>query len=166
MGKIHDWRVGIHIVVWRNAWNFEIKMPTIKRFEDLDVWKESRVLNKIIGSLIHEKKFEHNFRLINQIEGSSGSIMDNIAEGFERGTRAEFIQFLGYSKGSCGELRSQLYRALDRNYLVKDQFDDLLKLVSRISAMLHGLILYLQKTKINGLRKNNPEINKQNTIKT
>ena len=137
-------------------------MSTIKRFEDLDVWKESRTLNKIIGCLIQEKKFEHNFRLINQIEGSSGSIMDNIAEGFERGTRAEFIQFLGYSKGSCGELRSQLYRALDRNYIVQKQFDDLLKLVSRISAMIHSLIRYLQKTKINGLRKNIPEPNKQN----
>jgi four helix bundle protein len=130
-------------------------MSTIKRFEELDVWKESRALNKIIGTLIQEKNFEHNFRLINQIEGSSGSIMDNIAEGFERGTRAEFIQFLGYSKGSCGELRSQLYRALDRNYLSKQQFDELLILVSRISAMLHGLISYLQKTNINGLRKTN-----------
>jgi len=137
-------------------------MPTIKRFEDLEVWKESRVLNKIIGSLIQEKKFGYNFRLINQIEGSSGSIMDNIAEGFERGTRGEFIQFLGYSKGSCGELRSQLYRALDRNYIIQEQFDELLKLVSRISAMLHGLILYLQKTKINGLRKNITEPNNQN----
>ena len=165
MGKEHDWVDDFHIVVWLGLWNFKSKMPTIKRFEDLDVWKESRILNKIIGSLIHENKFEHNFRLINQIEGSSGSIMDNIAEGFERGTIAEFIQFLGYSKGSCGELRSQLYRALDRNYLVQDQFNELLKLVSRISAMLHGLILYLQKTKINGLRKNNPDSNKQNTIK-
>ena len=137
-------------------------MSTIKRFEDLDVWKESRTLNKIIGCLIQEKKFEHNFRLINQIEGSSGSIMDNIAEGFERGTRGEFIQFLGYSKGSCGELRSQLYRALDRNYIIQKQFDDLLKLVSRISAMIYSLIIYLQKTKINGLRKNIPEPNKQN----
>jgi four helix bundle protein len=125
-------------------------MSTIKRFEDLEVWKESRRLNKIIGCLIQKKKFEHNFRLINQIEGSSGSIMDNIAEGFERGTRGEFIQFLGYSKGSCGELRSQLYRALDRSYIVQKQFDDLLKLVSRISAMIHSLIIYLQKTKING----------------
>ena len=107
-------------------------------------------------NLYSEKKFKNNFRLINQIEGSSGSIMDNIAEGFERGTRAEFIQFLGYSKGSCGELRSQLYRAMDRNYIESNDFEFLLKLVSRISAMLHGLIIYLQKTKIGGLRKMNP----------
>jgi len=144
------------ILLWNSGQNFELKMSTINRFEDLDVWKESRALNKIIGTLIQEKKFKNNFRLINQIEGSTGSVMDNIAEGFERGTRAEFIQFLGYSKGSCGELRSQLYRALDRNYLSKDQFDELFKLASRISAMLHGLISYLQKTKINGLRKYNP----------
>ena len=134
---------------------FERKMSTIKRFEDLEVWKESRLLNKKIGALIQEQKFENNFRFINQVEGSSGSIMDNIAEGFERGTRAEFIQFLGYSKGSCGELRSQLHRALDRGYLQLNQFEDLLKIVLRISAMLQGLIVYLQKTKINGVRKMN-----------
>ena len=128
-------------------------MSTIKRFEDLDVWKESRALYKTIGSIIREKKFEHNFRLKNQIEGSSGSIMDNIAEGFERGTRNEFIVFLGYSKGSCGELRSQLYRAFDRKYIEQQQFDELLKLVSRISAMIYGLMLYLKKTKIDGVRK-------------
>ena len=128
-------------------------MSTIKRFEDLDVWKESRALNKTIGSIIRVKKFEHNFRLINQIEGSSGSIMDNIAEGFERGTRNEFIVFLGYSKGSCGELRSQLYRAFDRKYIEQQQFDELLKLASRISEMIYGLMLYLKKTKIDGVRK-------------
>ena len=128
-------------------------MSAIKRFEDLEVWKSSRVLNIKIGALIDEHKFENNYRLINQIEGSSGSIMDNIAEGFERGTRAEFIQFLGYSKGSCGELRSQLYRALDRNYIQLYQFEELLKLVTRISSMIHGLMLYLQKTKIDGIRK-------------
>jgi four helix bundle protein len=131
-------------------------MPTIKRFEELEVWKESRLLNQIIGKWLQEKKFENNFRLINQIEGSMGSIIDNIAEGFERGTKAEFIQFLGYAKGSCGELRSQLYRALDRNYIQQNNFDEMLIRLSKISAMLFGLIKYLQNSSVNGLRKKQP----------
>ena len=115
--------------------------------------KVSRELCNNIGSLIDNGSFKSNYRLIGQIEGSSGSIMDNIAEGFERGTRAEFIQFLGYSKGSCGELRSQLYRALDRKYINQQQFDDFYSLAVRISSMLQKFISYLQKTVIQGERK-------------
>jgi four helix bundle protein len=73
-------------------------LATIKKFEDVEAWKVSRELCNNIGSLIDNGSFKSNYRLIGQIEGSSGSIMDNIAGGFERGTRAEFIQFLGYSK--------------------------------------------------------------------
>jgi four helix bundle protein len=79
--------------------------------------------------------------------------MDNIAEGFERGTKAEFIQFLGYSKGSCGELRSQLYRALDKKFLNKQQFDEIYGLAVRISIILHRFIKYLQGTTIKGTRQ-------------
>lgn len=128
-------------------------MATIKKFEDVEAWKVSRELCNNIGSLIDNGSFKSNYRLIGQIEGSSGSIMDNIAEGFERGTRAEFIQFLGYSKGSCGELRSQLYRALDRKYINQQQFDDFYSLAVRISFMLQKFISYLQKTVIQGERK-------------
>lgn len=128
-------------------------MATIKKFEDVEAWKVSRELCNNIGSLIDNDSFKSNYRLIGQIEGSSGSIMDNIAEGFERGTRAEFIQFLGYSKGSCGELRSQLYRALDRKYINQQQFDDFYSLAVRISSMLQKFISYLQKTVIQGERK-------------
>ena len=128
-------------------------MSTIKTFEDLDAWKVSRELCQKIGALIDDGKFKNNFRLIGQIEGSSGSIMDNIAEGFERGTRLEFIQFLGYSKGSCGELRSQLYRALDRNYISKEQFEEYHKLAIRVSSMLQKFISYLLKSTIQGERK-------------
>ena len=79
--------------------------------------------------------------------------MDNIAEGFERGTRAEFIQFPGYSKGSCGELHSQLYRALDRKYFNQEQFDAFYCFAIRISTMLQKFISYLQKSVIPGERK-------------
>ena len=128
-------------------------MATIKKFEDVEAWKVSRELCNNIGSLIDNGSFKSNYRLIGQIEGSSGSIMDNIVEGFERGTRAEFIQFLGYSKGSCGELRSQLYRALDRKYINQQQFDDFYSLAVRISSMLQKFISYLQKIVIQGERK-------------
>lgn len=128
-------------------------MATIKRFEELDVWKLSRELCKKTGELIDSGVFKNNFRLIGQVVGSSGSIMDNIAEGFVRGTRAEFIQFLGYSKGSCGELRSQLYRIFDRNYIIKEQFDELYSMIVRISLMLQKFISYLLNTKIQGERK-------------
>ena len=128
-------------------------MATIKRFEDLDCWKISLELCNKIGELIDNGVFQKHFRLIGQIEGSSGSIMDNIAEGFERGKRAEFIQFLGYSKGSCGEFRSQLYRALGRKHITNEQFDELYNLAVRVSTMLQKFIAYLQTTEIKGVRK-------------
>ena len=128
-------------------------MATIKKFEDLDVWRISRELNKSVGELIDSGRCGNNFRFINQIEGSSGSIMDNIAEGFERGSRKEFILFLGYSKGSCGELRSQLYRMLDRKYISDEQFNEYHLLLIRTSNMLQKFIEYLQKTEVAGTRR-------------
>lgn len=128
-------------------------MATIKRFEEIEAWKVSRELCDKLSSIIEAGSFRNSYKLIGQIEGSAGSVMDNIAEGFERGTKGEFIQFLGYSKGSCGEFRSQLYRAFDRKYLTQEEFDELYKMAVRISAMLQKLIEYLQKTEIKGIRK-------------
>jgi four helix bundle protein len=131
-------------------------MATIRRFEDMETWKVARMLCSKIGILIDDGAFKKSSRFIGQIEGSSGSIMDNIAEGFERGTKGEFIQFPGYAKGSCGEVRSQLYRALDRKYIDQQQFDDFSTMPVRISAMLQKLIEYLQKTDTKGIRKKEP----------
>lgn len=128
-------------------------MASIRRFEDLEVWQKSRVLYKKILSIIQEGRLERNYRFIAQVESAVGSVMDNIAEGFERGGRLEFIQFLGYAKGSCGELRSQIYRMLDARYLLQDEFDDLLNDVISISSQLQKLIAYLQRTEIEGIRK-------------
>jgi four helix bundle protein len=128
-------------------------MATVKHFEDLEVWKLSRELCNVVGEIIDKGNFQNNFRIIGQIEGSSGSIMDNIAEGFERGTKAEFIQFLGYAKGSCGEFRSQLYRALDRKYISDNQFEELFSFCTRISSMIQNFIKYLQGSNIDGVRK-------------
>ena len=92
-------------------------MATIKRFEDLEIWQKARVLCNTIYPLTITGSFERDFKLRDQINGSSGSVMDNIAEGFELDGKNEFRQFLSISKGSCGEVRSQLYRALDRNHI-------------------------------------------------
>ena len=129
-------------------------MATIKRFEDIESWKLGKELCAIIGKHIDEGNFKRNYWLIDQIEGSSGSIMDNIAEGFERGTKGEFVQFLGYAKGSSGEFRSQLYRALNRGYITQPEFDELYTLATNFSGKLQKFIEYLLKTGIAGSRKN------------
>ncbi len=129
-------------------------MAKIERFEDIVSLKEARVLNKILGDLIDGGRFKQNYRLINQIEGSAGSIMDNIAEGFERGGNKEFIQFLYIAKGSCGELRSQLYRALDRNYITQNEFDNFSVHAMKISSLIQRFITYLENTEIKGIKYN------------
>ena len=90
---------------------------TAKRFEDLDIWNEARELCKFIKVLTSLNHFQKDYRLCDQIRSSSGSVKDNIAEGFDRGGNKEFLQFLWISKGSCAEVRSQSYRAFDYEYI-------------------------------------------------
>jgi len=127
-------------------------MATIGRFEEIVSWKESRKLNQVVGDLIDTGRFKNSYRLINQIEGSAGSIMDNIAEGFERGGNKEFIQFLYIAKGSCGELRSQLYRALDRKYILQSEFDSFSVQAMKISSLIQKLINYLETSETKGIK--------------
>ena len=100
-------------------------MSKIERFEDLEVWKMARSFSKNIYLTLEKKPFLKDYRLRDQMRGSVGSIMDNIAEGFERSGNKEFVQFLFISKGSCGEVRSQLYRALDVGYICQEEFEKL-----------------------------------------
>jgi four helix bundle protein len=130
-------------------------MATIKKFEEIKAWQKARELNNIVGVLIDNGKFQKNFRLIGQIEGSAGSIMDNIAEGFERSGNKEFIQFLYIAKGSCGEFRSQLYRAIDRNYISQEEFDTLYAKGKEIIVMLQKLIAYLETSDFKGVKYKN-----------
>lgn len=125
-------------------------MATIQKFEEIASWIEARALNDILGKLIDENRFKNNFRLINQIEGSAGSVMDNIAEGFERGGNKELIQFLFIAKGSCGELRSQLYRAIDRKYISIEEFDIISEKAKRVSSLIQKFINYLKQTELKG----------------
>ena len=125
-------------------------MATITKFEDLEVWKKARVLAKDIHGIITSGTLATDYKLRDQMNGSSGSIMDNIAEGFERDGKNEFITFLSYSKGSAGELRSQLHRAFDRNHITQTQFDDLQLRTTEIGKMTSGFIEYLRKSEIRG----------------
>jgi four helix bundle protein len=125
-------------------------MATISRFEDLDVWQKARTLSRNVYEIISGGKFSKDYKLREQINGSCGSIMDNIAEGFERGGTKEFVYSLGIAKGSAGEIRSQLYRALDRKYIENEKFNELYQIAEQISRMINGLIAYLNKTKYRG----------------
>ena len=127
-------------------------MATIQKFEDLICWKEARILCKEVGLLVRKKKFGNNFRLIHQIEGSSGSIMDNIAEGFERGGNKELIQFLYIAKASCGELRAQLYRALDLEYLTHTEFSELREKANKISWLIQKFINAVSASALKGYK--------------
>ncbi len=101
-----------------------------KRFEELPCWQKARELCRAVFDLINQKDFRKDFSLKNQIWAASGSVMDNIAEGFDDGSTREFIRFLGYSQRSSSEVQSQLYRAFDCKYINQDQFDSTYELAS------------------------------------
>lgn len=115
-------------------------------FEDLNIWKESRELCKMVYKLTSKDPFNKDFRFKDQIRSASGSIMDNIAEGFERGGNKEFIQFLYIAKGSCGEVRSQSYRSLDFEYITKNEFDCLYQKTIQLSKKISAFINYLKNS--------------------
>ena len=125
-------------------------MATIKNFEDLEVWQKARVLCKKVFELMQKESYSKDYELKNQISRSSSSTMDNIAEGFERGGNREFIQFLGFAKGSAGEVRSQLYRALDRSHINEAEFKETYALADEVGKMISGLTKYLLKSDVKG----------------
>jgi len=127
-------------------------MATIKSFEDIEAWQKARSLSKEIFDLTTVGTFSRDFGLRDQINRASGSIMDNIAEGFERSGTKEFIQFLAIAKGSAGEVRSQLYRALDRNHIGLDQHAILLESTIQISKMINKFIIYLRDANLKGMK--------------
>ncbi|NJY61259.1 four helix bundle protein [Salinimicrobium sp. CDJ15-81-2] len=127
-------------------------MATVKNFEDLEIWANARVICDDIFKIKQSTDLKTDFQLYNQLNGSSGSIMDNIAEGFERNGNREFIQFLAVAKASCGETRSQLYRALDRTYISKEEFDILYKKLILLSKQISSFIAYLQKSDLKGTK--------------
>ena len=129
-------------------------MAKVERFEDLKTWQKARELNQRIYRASKAPGFAKDFGLRDQIRRASTSIMSNIAEGFERGGDKEFIQFLSYAKGSCGEARSQLYAALDEQYLTKTEFDELYDFCVEVSRMISGFINYLKTSELRGSKFN------------
>lgn len=127
-------------------------MATIKRFEDLEIWQEARRLSKEVISISKTTELNRDFKLKDQIKGSSGSVMDNIAEGFERNGNGEFKQFLAIAKGSAGETRSQLYRVFDNEYINEMQFNILIAEYEKLSVKIHNFIVYLNKKDFKGTK--------------
>ncbi len=111
----------------------------VKRFEDLIAWQKARLLTKAIYGVTWKGMFAQDYGLRNQIQRAAVSIMSNVAEGFEKGTSAEFHNFLRIAKGSCAELRSQLYVAFDVEYLDRGVFAQLLQQAEEVGRVIGGL---------------------------
>ena len=124
----------------------------VTRFEDLEIWQLAKELYKLVFKITSEEPFCRDFRFRDQMRDSSGSVSDNIAEGFERGGNKEFIQFLSVAKGSCGETRNQSYRAFDSKYITQEVLDELLNLTDLISRKTANLIKTLKASDHKGVK--------------
>jgi four helix bundle protein len=125
---------------------------TFKSFEEFECWQDARALDNSIYKLTIKNGFERDFKLRDQILGATGSIMDNVAEGFDRSGNREFVRFLTYSKGSAAEVKSQLYRALDRTYISQNEFEKNYADADIVSKKIGGLIKYLNNSEFKGPR--------------
>lgn len=125
-------------------------MARIEKFEDLEVWQNARVICKFVEDLFQTTGIGNNYRLRNQMEGSSGSVMDNIAEGFDRDGNREFVNFLSYSKGSVSELKSQTYRAFDKKLITVEQFNALIGMCELEKNKIGAFMYYLKNSEIKG----------------
>ena len=119
-------------------------MATITRFEEIDAWVTARELTRLIYALTDQGNFAKDFGLKNQIQRASVSIMSNIAEGFESRTQARFIDYLGHAKASAGEVRCQLYIAMDLSYMSQEQFKQVFDLADKVSRQIYNFMSYLE----------------------
>ncbi|MBC8111106.1 MAG: four helix bundle protein [Verrucomicrobia bacterium] len=124
----------------------------IHRFEELECWKKARELENEVFLCTLENNFSRDFGLKDQINRSTGSVMDNIAEGFGRGGNKEFVNFLLIAKSSAHEVQSQLYRSLDRKYINEAVFSKMYALTDYIISLIVKLVQYLKKSELTGIR--------------
>jgi four helix bundle protein len=122
-------------------------MPKIQRFEDLQAWQKARQLTNAIDELASKPKFANHTYLRNQIRSAAGSVMHNIAEGFDSGSAPEFTRFLKMARRSASEVQSELYQALDRKYITEEERQHAYDLASECKRLINGLIAYLRKRK-------------------
>lgn len=127
-------------------------MATAHRFEDLEIWQLSHELYKKLSAIISLMRQKHDYRFAEQIKSAAGSVMDNIAEGFERNSRLEFLNSLSIAKGECGELKSQAYRCLADGYITAAEFELLYEDIDKIIKKMASFITYLNKSTIKGLK--------------
>jgi len=134
---------------------------SVKNFGDLNVWKQARQLTQEIYRLTKTEKFLKDFGLRDQIRRAAISVMSNTAEGFERGGNQEFVQFLYVAKASRGEVRSQIYVALDQEYATANDSEKLLQSFKRLSGMISNLITYLRQSEMKGEKfiRSKPHLN-------
>ena len=124
----------------------------VDRFEDLVIWQQARKLSKEVYEITKSGDFRYDSRFVQQIRAAVGSIMDNIAEGFERDGNKEFIQFLYIAKGSCGEVRSQLYRAFDAEFIKEETFTRMLNESLSLNKGILNFIKSLKSSAIKGTK--------------
>lgn len=119
----------------------------ITKFEDIEAWQLGRELSRHVYRAVKGVSFSKDYELRDQICRASVSVMSNIAEGFNAGSNAEFIRFLGYAQRSCSEIQSQLYIALDQNYITRELFDNIYDLSGKTSSKIGAFIKYLKLAK-------------------
>jgi four helix bundle protein len=119
------------------------KAMKIERFEEIKAWQLARELTKKVYQLTQKGAFARDFGLKGQIQSAAGSSMHNIAEGFDSETNSEFLRFLRYAKRSCSEVQSELYVALDQEYISKTEFKDVYDHAGQTRAAIRGFINYL-----------------------
>ena len=128
------------------------KMSVVRDFEELAIFQKARELSKKIYPITQRGEFKYDTRFVQQIRASAGSIMDNIAEGFERTGNKEFLNFLYIAKGSCGEVRSQLIRANDLGYMTKEEYDELYTECRKLSAGIMNFIKEIRTSEFAGAK--------------
>jgi four helix bundle protein len=125
-------------------------VATISTFEELEAWQRARELVRVIYNCSGAGGFAKDFALRDQIRRAVVSVLPNIAEGFERSGDREFVQFLATAKGSCGEVRAQLYAALDQGYVTDEQFATASAVAIEVSKLIAGLMRYPQQSALKG----------------